>query len=829
MTRRLDALVPRGFRAPALIAPLLVATGIAQAVTLFFRAEPYPFAAAVLAMLLAGGGAVLAAFIAFNARWPQARDLDVAGSTADLLPLLAAILVAVTTLWLWRDSGTFFPLRMALAWRDALPFDRLSEPALPMMLAGTCLLALGAAATALLAGGLWLLLYARGMDGEARAIGVVLSFAGAVPYVGFALVIRALLCTPVALLAAGQWLAVRPDDQLAYSSLLGIAPGLLSASVGLGFGLCRGLWSWLDDVRRTEESSDSFLAARVRGQPRWEIVLRNGVWLRRRRELGALLLSGMAAAVLIDVLSNTLIDSFRPPGFPPYPSLGAALFLRGVGENGVPAALPQAWRGAHFAIVAASVLLLVGQTLPRAAVRIALEGGILRVGRNLLASAVPSAHGLSPRPALQWVLGPSGAGKSTLLRAWAAQLPDAVLVPQDPDEALPASFSALDVARVSRPARGGERVLWDVLGRLGDAPVQRRLLDPFTPVSTLSRGERQRLLVAAALSRARSDPGCTLILDEPTAAQDVPRTHALLGCLRELLTAPSSGTGAVVVTAHDPEPIDALLGDRGAEGISDHVVWIDGRRASSLSMRRDPERRWEGTAPRALQDYLDSVEALFAARGQPGSPGRSNAPGGLRPLRSRVMIGGRSHAVSPEARLREGELVILSGPSGSGKSTVLREIAGRPPLSAQVGYVMQDAARAFPAEMPVGEVLDGRGRDDERNVARAWFGAGLDGELAARSVGALSEGERQRIVLAAEVTRLARSRDRTRLLLLDEPFGAVDPGAHLRLMEILLRWVADPEGRNAAILVSHSPMVDLGLAHASGVPAREWTLGGTES
>jgi ABC-type nitrate/sulfonate/bicarbonate transport system ATPase subunit len=247
-----------------------------------------------------------------------------------------------------------------------------------------------------------------------------------------------------------------------------------------------------------------------------------------------------------------------------------------------------------------------------------------------------------------------------------------------------------------------------------------------------------------------------------------------------------------------------------------------------LSVRRDPDRRWEAAPPRGLADYLDSVDALFEARGETARPGVPAAPGGLRPLRSRVTIGGRSHAVSPEARVRGGELVVLSGPSGSGKSTLLREIAGRPPLRADIGYVMQDAARAFPAEMPVREVLDGQARAHERAAARAWFGAGLDRELASRSVGALSEGERQRIVLAAEVTRLARTRDRTRLLLLDEPFGAVDPAAHLRLMQILLRWVGDPEGQNAAILVSHSPMVDLGLAHASGVPVREWTIGGSE-
>src|SRR2546430_11435234 len=73
----------------------------------------------------------------------------------------------------------------------------------------------------------------------------------------------------------------------------------------------------------------------------------------------------MAGAVLIDVLSNTLIDSFRPPGLPPYPSLGAALFLRGATESGGASAVPGAWATAHVAVVAASLLLLLAQVLPR--------------------------------------------------------------------------------------------------------------------------------------------------------------------------------------------------------------------------------------------------------------------------------------------------------------------------------------------------------------------------------------------------------------------------------------------------------------------------------
>ncbi len=826
----LEILLPPGFRAPSALAGILLAAGIAQGIALVGRDEPYPVAAALLAALLATAGAILAAFVGANVRGGAAPDPGAQPSPSDPMAVLALGTIAATALEAWRATGIFFPPRMALAWRGALPFERLAEPALPMMLAGTCLIALGAVATATLTGALWLLLYARRLELQSRLVGAALSFAGAVPYVAFALVVRALLCGPVAFRAAGQWLALRPDEQLAYRSLLGAAPGLLAASVGLGLGISRGLWSWLDEVRAAEENSDSFLAATVRGQRRWSILLRQGLWLRRRRELGALLLAGMAGAVLIDVLSNTLIDSFRPPGFPPYPSLGAALFLRGATESGGPSALPAAWATAHVAVVAASLLLLLAQVLPRRPGASVLDTGLLRVGHTVLARGIPSAHGLPPRPSLQWVLGPSGAGKSTLLRAWAAQLPRAILVPQDPDDALPGTFSTTDLAATARSAPlPTDRVVWDLLGRLGDDPVRRRLFDPFTPVSRLSRGERQRLLLALALSRARADPGCTLLLDEPTSAQDSGRTGALLDCVRDLLPARFTGSGAVALTSHDPEPIDALLGDRGAQDVADHVLWLENRHSVATSVRRLPDRRWEGAEARGLQQYLAAADSLLgAAAGARDEPAAAGGSDGIRVLRARVTIGGRPHVVSADARVRGGELIVLSGPSGCGKSTLLREIAARPPAPVEVGYVMQDGARAFPAEMPVREVLGEGPARTRRALAQGWFGNQLDDDLVSRPVGTLSEGERQRVLLAGEVLRLDRARGRTRLLLLDEPFGAADPAAHLRLMDALLRWVREPAGRNAAILVSHSPLVDLGLARSFGVPTREWTIQGLD-
>src|SRR5207244_3589873 len=116
----------------------------------------------------------------------------------------------------------------------------------------------------------------------------------------------------------------------------------------------------------------------------------------------------MAAATLIDILSNTLIDSFRPPGFPPYPSLGGALFLRGITADGAPAPLPESWTAAHVAMVLASVLLLLAQTPPRKQGRPVLRNGVLRLGQKLVATGAPGAHALAPPPSLQWVLGASG-------------------------------------------------------------------------------------------------------------------------------------------------------------------------------------------------------------------------------------------------------------------------------------------------------------------------------------------------------------------------------------------------------------------------------------
>src|SRR5205823_4417955 len=257
-------------------------------------------------------------------------------------------------------------------------------------------------------------------------------------------------------------------------------------------------------------------------------------------------------------------------------------------------------------------------------------------------------HGLPPRPSLQWVLGSSGSGKSTLLKAWSRELRNAMLVPQDPDEALPAPLSGTDIGRLAGKASArGDRVLWDLLGRLDDRRLQRSLFDPFTPVSSLSRGERQRLVVCLALARARRDPDCTLLFDEPTSGQDAGRTRALLDCVRELLPARFAGASSLVLAAHDPESLDALLGDRAGDAVPDHVLWLEDGRAHEFTVRAPSGagRRWAGATaqPRGLQGYLDAMTTLLDARDSTSDlgPGSDRPEAGLRLLRSRLAIGGK--------------------------------------------------------------------------------------------------------------------------------------------------------------------------------------------
>jgi NitT/TauT family transport system ATP-binding protein len=164
-----------------------------------------------------------------------------------------------------------------------------------------------------------------------------------------------------------------------------------------------------------------------------------------------------------------------------------------------------------------------------------------------------------------------------------------------------------------------------------------------------------------------------------------------------------------------------------------------------------------------------------------------------------------------DLRLAEAELVSLLGPSGCGKSTLLRILAGllEPTAGAvegafagagQVGVCFQE-----PTLLPWATVfenvwlplrLSGLPRATaEPRVAAAIDRVGLGG-FAGSYPRALSGGMKMRVAIArALVTE-------PRLLLLDEPFAALDEITRFQLNEDLLRAFA--ERRLGVLFVTHS-------------------------
>lgn len=179
-----------------------------------------------------------------------------------------------------------------------------------------------------------------------------------------------------------------------------------------------------------------------------------------------------------------------------------------------------------------------------------------------------------------------------------------------------------------------------------------------------------------------------------------------------------------------------------------------------------------------------------------------------------------------DLRVRAGEFLVVMGPSGCGKSTLLRTLTGLlAPRSGEVAaggqagraLVFQDdgllpwrSARAN-VELPMS--IQGIAKNRRRELAGQWLRrVGLAG-MEAKLPGALSGGMRQRVQLARALAGTPG------LLLMDEPFGALDGPSRTAMQRLLLDvWTEQPV---TVVFVTHDSAEALALAD------RIVVLGGT--
>lgn len=167
---------------------------------------------------------------------------------------------------------------------------------------------------------------------------------------------------------------------------------------------------------------------------------------------------------------------------------------------------------------------------------------------------------------------------------------------------------------------------------------------------------------------------------------------------------------------------------------------------------------------------------------------------------------------------QQGEMIAILGPSGAGKSTLLNLIAGfLPPARGEMTINGQDHTHTPPSQRPVSMLFQENNLFTHLTV-RQNIGLGMDPglkltagqrqkcyaiaqqmgltELSDRLPGELSGGQRQRVALARCLVR------EQPILLLDEPFSALDPA----LRQEMLQLVKDvcQQKQLTMLMVSHS-------------------------
>ena len=424
------------------------------------------------------------------------------------------------------------------------------------------------------------------------------------------------------------------------------------------------------------------------------------------------------------------------------------------------------------------------------------------------------------------LVGRNGSGKSTLLRIAAGSLepdrgsrfiqPGVTLryLPQEPDFTGCATVMHYAVAGLG--ADDDPHRARSLLGRFGLSGEE----DP----RHLSGGEAQQ----AALARALAPSPDILLLDEPTNHLDLPSIEWLEDELKAL-------SAALVLISHDRRFLETLAAatlwlDRGAirrldqgfghfEAWRDHILEgeaVDRHKLKRRIARENDWLRYGVTARRKRnQGRLRALKALRRQRRDQrpatGAVKLAQTEGALsgKLITEAEGIGksyhGRAVVRDFSVRIRRGSRIGVVGPNGAGKTTLINMLTGQLApdsgtvrLGAKLQMITLDQRReSLDAAWTLSDALTGGAGDTvfiegrPRHVIGYMKDFLFTPEQARAPIGALSGGERGRLMLARALARPSN------LLVLDEPTNDLD----LETLDLLQEMLADYAG--TLLLVSH--------------------------